>query len=854
MKRVFSLFLTFIVFSVACKKIGTTTQEQPSTPPVTQQQGLLTWSPDFPSANDSITITFDASKGNKELSNVAGDVYIYSGVVTDQSNGAWKYVKYDWSVAAPAAAKAKALGNNKFSISFVPRSFYNVPQGEKIQKLAVLFRNADGSKVARNADGSDMFIPVYDPTQLNLRFTNPEFEPKFNPVPVGVTASAIGDEVSISAISSQAANLTLTLNGATFASAANATTISGKAKITVGGPQLIKVVANNGIEQSFLLTGIVEVADPPAGAKDGVTFINNGTSAIFKIYAPNKQNFFVIGDFNNWQPDAKGFMKRSVDGNFWWVQIDGLDPNKEYAYQYLVNGNLKIADPYCEKILDPDNDQYIDASTYPNLKAYPIGKTTGIVSVMQGNPVSYVWQVSNFTRPQKQDLVIYELHMRDFMAAHNYKTLEDTLSYLSRLGVNAIELMPVNEFEGNSSWGYNPDFYFSPDKYYGTKNELKALIDKCHQKGIAVVLDMVLNHSFGQSPMVQLYFENGKPAANSPWFNQQATHPYSVGYDFNHESQATKYFCKNVMKFWMQEYKIDGYRFDLSKGFTQKNSGDDVNAWSQYDASRVAIWKDYNNFIKTVDNNNFYIILEHFAEDKEEQELSSEGMMLWNNLNASMNQATMGYPDGSDLSRGFYSSHGFTQPYNLVTYMESHDEERLMFKNIQYGNASGTYSVKDVATALNRQKMAAAFLFAMPGPKMIWQFGELGYDISIEQNGRTGEKPILWNYRNDPNRAALYNVFAKMTALKKNNAVFATTNFQYDLGGKTKYIKLTGTSSNVVVVGNFDVVPQDVKIPFPLSGTWYDCLNGNAATTINGSYAATLQPGEYHVFSSSILN
>jgi hypothetical protein len=229
-------------------------------------------------------------------------------------------------------------------------------------------------------------------------------------------------------------------------------------------------------------------------------------------------------------------------------------------------------------------------------------------------------------------------------------------------------------------------------------------------------------------------------------------------------------------------------------------------------------------------------------------------MMLWNNLNGSMNQATMGYSDGSDLSRGFYSTHGFTQPYNLVTYVESHDEERLMFKNIQYGNSSGSYNIKDVATGLNRQKMAAAFLFAMPGPKMVWQFGELGYDVSIEQNGRTGEKPILWNYRTDPNRAALYNVFAAMASLKKNNDVFATTSFQYDLGGKTKYIKLNGTSSNVLVVGNFDVVAQDVKIALPSSGTWYDCLNNNTAINVSGSYTATLQPGEYHVFSSSVLN
>src|SRR5205823_33720 len=116
----------------------------------------------------------------------------------------------------------------------------------------------------------------------------------------------------------------------------------------------------------------------------------------------------------------------------------------------------------------------------------------------------------------------------------------------------------------------------APDKYYGTKNNLKALIDECHRRGIAVVLDMVLNHSTGNSPMVQLYGTiSGGPTADNPWFNVSAPHPYSVYNDLNHESQYTKYFTKNVIKFWLQEYHIDGYRFDLAGGFSQvtKNEG-----------------------------------------------------------------------------------------------------------------------------------------------------------------------------------------------------------------------------------------------------------------------------------------
>ncbi|QKJ28698.1 alpha-amylase [Mucilaginibacter mali] len=592
--------------------------------------------------------------------------------------------------------------------------------------------------------------------------------------------------------------------------------------------------------------------DLPSGTKDGVTFINNGTSAIFNLYAPGKTSVAVIGEFNNWQPTT---MNNTTDGKNWWIQVDGLDANKEYAYQFLVNGSLKVADPYCEKILDPDNDKYITASVYPNLKAYPTGQT-GNVSVMQANQTAYTWKNTTFTRPDKKNLVIYELHVRDFVATHSYKTIKDTLNYLSNLGVNAVELMPVNEFEGNSSWGYNPSFYFAPDKYYGTKNDLKALIDECHSHGMAVILDMVLNHSFGQSPMVQLYFDQGtqKPTSNSPWFNVNPTHPYNVGYDFNHESAATKYFAKNVMKFWMQEYKIDGYRFDLSKGFTQKVSTDD-GTFAAYDASRVAIWKEYNSFIKSIDPNNFYVILEHFAVDQEEKELADNGMMMWNNVNNNFMEASMGYVSTSNFSRLYYTNHaGFTAPDYNVGYMESHDEERMMYKNEQYGNAgtSNGYNVKTISTGLARQELAAAFLLTSPGPKMIWQFGEEGYDINIDFNGRTGEKPIKWDYNNDTQRRGLYAKFGKLIRMKINNPVFTTSTITYNSAGAVKYALLTGTGVNVMVVGNFDVNAQTTSVLFPAGGTWYDYMSGG---TINVTlpYNITLAPGEYHIYSTAVL-
>jgi 1,4-alpha-glucan branching enzyme len=468
-------------------------------------------------------------------------------------------------------------------------------------------------------------------------------------------------------------------------------------------------------------------------------------------------------------------------------------------------------------------------------------------------------------RPEPKNLVIYELLVRDFVATHDYKTIKDTLNYFVRLGVNAIELMPFNEFEGNNSWGYNPNFYFAPDKYYGTKNDLKALIDACHGKGIAVIQDIVLNHSFSSSPMVQLYYSGtpstGAPTADNPWYNVAARHPFNVGFQFNHESQATKYFVKNVLSWWMKEYHIDGYRFDLAKGFTQVDYGTSdaaVGPWGQYDASRVAIWKDYNNTMKAIDPK-FYVILEDFASNDEENELANEGMMTWNNLSGQAEQATMGYNDSGgswDISALFYNTFSFTNPYALVSYFESHDQERLQFKNGMYGNASGTYSIKNLPTGLKRDEMGAAFMFSSPGPKMVWQFGERGYDISIDNGGRLGIKEPHWEYMADPDRRALFALYAKMIKLKIKNPVFTTTNYQYNLGGVSpiKNIQLNGADgTNVEVVGNFGVIPQTGDIPFAAIGTWTDALTGATINVTTLPFSMTLAPGEYHVYSNRAL-
>jgi 1,4-alpha-glucan branching enzyme len=836
---------------------------------------LLKTTPEFVQDNTtSIDIVCDANYGNKAILNYTptADMYVHIGLITSQSTSGsdWKYVKYPW--ATPGTDRlCTYLGGNKwkFTITGGLRTFFGVTApAEKILKIAVLFRNGTGVTKQANTDGSDMYISVYDNSNY-VRITDPFRQPTYVPTAEPIT-KVVGNTLSVSAASTLSSDLKILFNGTQIGSQTATTTLTASTTIGSYGTQTIIAEALNAGATirdtlSFFVSGGTTVAALPAGLKQGINYETDPTACTLVLYAPLKTRVSVLGDFNNWTESSNYQMNQTPDGTTYWLRITGLVSGTEYAYQYLVDGSLKVADYNTEKILDPNNDQYISATTYPNLKAYPTGKTTGIVSLLQTAKPAYSWQITNFSRPDKRNLVIYELLIRDFVATQNFQTVKDTLTYLKRLGVNAIELMPFNEFEGNNSWGYNPSFYFAPDKAYGTETAIRAFIDECHKQGIAVIMDMVLNHSFGSSPMVQLYWDaaNSQPAANNPWFNQVAKHPFNVGYDFNHDAQPTKDFVDRVLDHWLTNYKVDGFRFDLSKGFTQTNNPSDVNAWGNYDASRVAIWKRIYDKMQTLSTNS-YCILEHFAANQEEIELSNYGMLLWGNSNYAFNQSTMGYNTGSDFQSTVFNSstRGWSKPL-LVGYMESHDEERLAYKNKTYGNLSGSYSTKDFATSMKRNEMGAAFWAMIPGPKLMWQFGELGYDYSINtcsdgitvdpNNCRLSTKPIKWDYYSNASRKSLYDVYTQLIKLKLTPnylSTFTTSNSAYDLASNVKWLKLTTDSLNVVVIGNFDVVASSVNISFQNAGTWYSYLTGTTRSATGGIETINLQPGEYYIYTN----
>lgn len=595
----------------------------------------------------------------------------------------------------------------------------------------------------------------------------------------------------------------------------------------------------------------------PSDLRDGVTVIGPDSLA-FVLFAPGKESVYLVGDFNNWT--RSNDYKMAKDGDRFWIKIGGLEKGKEYICQYLIDEKIKIADPYASKISDPWNDKYITSSVYPNLISYPTGKTQEIAMVVNTAPEKYSWDISNFKSPDKESLVIYEVLIRDFTEKRSIKGVQEKLDYIKNLGVNAIELMPFNEFEGNDSWGYNPSFYFATDKAYGTANDYKAFIDACHAKGIAVIMDMVLNHSYGQSPMVRMYQDgSGNPTAENPWYNKKnnfGNPDAQWGYDFNHDSEHTRALVDSICSYWMKEYKIDGFRFDFTKGFSNTEYPKEGNdSWGNpYDAARISNLKRMYNEIKKR-NPDAIVIFEHLSDNDEEQELADYGIMLWGNLNHNFNEATMGYGAEAggygakgDVSWGSYKERGWSKP-NLVTYMESHDEERIMFKNNSYGKEEGSYDVKKLETGLERTEAAAVIMMSIPGPKMIWQFGELGYDFELNDD-RIGKKPVRWDYYDVFERRTLYDVYAAMNKIRTSNPVFSTSDYEIDLKNQFKQILLKSGSGYICVIANFDVVPVFADVKFEKIGKWQEYFTKNEINVSDKALSIELKPGEYRLYMS----
>ncbi len=826
-----------------------------------------------------VTITIDENTTATDCNhlNNPNKVYMHAGIGDD--NNPWMHVVGNWG-QDDGVGEMTDNGDGTWSITITPKTYFGLSDTEAAQmtKMGMVFRNEDGSQEYKD-NGCQDFILNVGAFQVTM----------INPDDSGVILVDNGGGTQILAQNTNGnADYDLYANGTLIHSQHNTNFYNGYLFQNLTENQYCELVVTQGtheIHKHFMILVDNTVSqNMPVGLDDGINYDNNDTGrATLVLTAPGKDFVYVAGSFNNWQPGNAYAMKKDPTTDKFWVEITGLVSDSAYTYQYWVADKnppsdspklVKTADPFSTLVLSPYDDPYIPASHYPNMPEYPWGQERE-VTVLETGQTPYVWHDAGYARPAKEDLLIYEVLIRDFDSTRTFQDLIDRVDYFANLHVTAIELMPVMEFEGNLGWGYNPAFHMALDKFYGPKEKLQELVDVFHQHGIAVILDIALDHATGRNPMERMWMTDadgdgwGPPASDNPYFNQQTTHAYGIDYDLNHSSPYTQHYTERVIKHWIETFHIDGFRWDLTKGFTQNCSPGDEACTNNYQQDRVDILKHYADYTWSIDPDS-YVIFEHLGNAQEEQTWADyrlnegKGIMLWGRNNDPYGELLMGQSGNRDISGMGHTAHNFAGK-RLVGFFESHDEERVMYKALQYGNSSNaSHDVTDLNTALFRMRALGAVSLLIPGPKMIWHFSDLGMEQSlytcsdgtVDPNCRLDTKPQpQWvnNWLHDPHRSAIYNDWARMMALKTFEPVFKG-DYAVTSGDFTPKIYIWDDNipatqlKNVVIVANFDVVQHSVTPYFPYTGTWYNLMDNSSVTVNNTNDAITLGPGEYRIF------
>ena len=821
--------------------------------------------------SQDVVIYFHANEGNKGLINLPEStaIYAHTGVITSNSKDDtdWKYAT-DWSKNLEKY-KMTYVSQNLYSLNIGDiKEFYGIKSAtEVVKKLVFVFRDASGNKTGKTASGADITLDVIS-TAVQLDFTK-DIE--------GTTISAANPTVNFHFTSNyEAERMWISVNGVAVAEANNVKELSASYTFTEKGKYNVyanAVINGSTLSRSFSLTFVEasEEKDYPAGSPVmGAVRQDNG-DVIFCIAAPLKLSVEMFGSWAGFNDeDAIKMYRQTVDGiNYFWTTVSGLDADKPYTYYYVVDGLYKVADPYSHLVLDPSNDKYIPASVYPNLPAYPSEvKGNVFLSVYQENLNDFNWTDDNFRPVAKKDLVIYELLLRDFTGTEGQAKGNGTvrqaiekLPYLKALGVNAIELLPINEFNGNISWGYNPNFYFAPDKAYGTPDDYKEFINLCHENGIAVILDMVFNQTDWQHPWYVMY-----PVGQNPMYNADAPHAYSVLNDINQGHPLIRRQWQDVVKYWMKEYHVDGYRFDLVKGLgdndSYANNGDA--ATNAYNASRVANMHAIQEAMNEI-NPDAYFINENLAGAKEENEMAEFGMLNWANVNDAGCQYAMGFKSNSNLNR-MYAKNDSRLINSTVAYLESHDEQRLAYKQVKFGSGQ----VKNNhPLAMRRLGSAAAQMILCPGAHMIWQFSEMGNAQNTKNDdggNNTDPKIVNWNLLDDPANRALMENYAALISIRtsntdlfdvENGATFSMTCGANDWANGRTIIASTDDKQLIAVMNpNIDqTITVDVPFNFPAERYVRGCQSAGTESTFDANAGTvTVAPNSFIVIATSNLS
>ncbi len=497
----------------------------------------------------------------------------------------------------------------------------------------------------------------------------------------------------------------------------------------------------------------------------------------FALYAPWKQSVHLIGSFNNWNQTADP-LAVSEQG-IWWI-IKEL-PEGEHEYQFVLDGETVIGDPYARELRWGGGAQ-------PNALINTSGNT-------------YQWNDGGFGIKPLNELVIYEIHVGDFSPEGSFKGVTERLPYLRDLGVSAIELMPIFEFPGDRSWGYNPAYLFAAETSYGTLDDLRELIDQAHQHGIGVLLDVVFNHIDGSSPINSLY-----PYDDSPYFSSDGN-PWGFP-DLNHWNDGVKQFLADVQTYWLTDMHIDGFRYDYAPGIGY--DGENGMSFLTWQARQV---KPHVYLI--VENTDDYTSMVHHTEADASWHIAFRYQMVANLREGEFSGKHYGDLDETMRLLDFRPS-GYTDNAQAINFLESHDEHRLFYEVATNPNIQPD-------TAHQKSKLGAIALFTAAGVPMLYQ----GQEFGMWTERTTDENKLQWDLLQNDHGSDLHAFYRGMAQLRAgcralvgNNIVPLVLDHERKL--MAYYRWSDDEQCHVVVVLNFGITTDYLDVPFPRGGVWHE--------------------------------
>jgi 1,4-alpha-glucan branching enzyme len=556
----------------------------------------------------------------------------------------------------------------------------------------------------------------------------------------------------------------------------------------------------------------------------------------FQLFAPRLEFVNLLGEWNGWQPIP---MKRDEHG-VWCAEVDLADG--DYIYQFELKPKTEDGTAKPIIVADPTGIEFSKRSDTNDCT---------VVKVRNGKRITttYKWQHDDAPLPPNRQLVIYEMHIGDFRGGPGdtdnkegtFQSIIKKLDYLTSLGINAIQFMPINETPSSNYWGYSQRSIYAVENTYGSPDDLCHLVDECHKRGIRVIHDAVFNHMDENAPLVKIdysywfYAENpDKPELDfGPKFNYEF-------YDEEHDLWPAREHMISAINLWVSEFHIDGIRIDSTRAVKHY----DLLKWINDETHHRVGFKP------------FYTIAEHLPQDPSITGVNGPIDAAWHdNFYHQMITTILGIGDENHqpyvtdeiLRLMDVRQDGFDSPYNVVNYLNNHDHERVMYL---LGAKANVFD----DTAFKRNKLGAALLMTAPGIPMLWMGEEFGQATQKTEK----RQPLHWSLLKNDRNKGLWEQYKFLIQLRKTNPALYSDHFEVIANLADRGIvafKRWNEQGNIVVVlanlkpeyaGNVEILLPGIE-----NGCWREVIYNYEIVIQHSLLSDTLAASEVKIYIKS---